>query len=362
MKKVIIAVVVIASIGLVAWKLSDNKKQMAETAKLAEKVSDYIPVELGTVTSKKLESHVTNIGTFEAYTDLTMLAETEGLVLKIYHKKGDFVKKGELLAEVENELLQAEVTATKANYEKLKTDFDRFTKLAEKDAVTERQLEDINVATANAEAQYKSAKKRLEDTYIRATATGTINEDYIQEGSNISRKGKLYDIVDVSQLKLNVKVTGSHVLSIHEGDEVKVTSDIYPSKTFTAKVTAIAAKADNSLKYDIELLMKNSDENPLKAGMFGKAHFEFTNAGEGLYISREALAGSIKEPQVFIVQDGRAKLIDIAIGDILDNEIQVVSGLKEGDEVVVNGQINLKDGTKVKTLNANDDTNLSASK
>src|SRR5690606_11696168 len=116
--------------------------------------------------------------------------------------------------------------------------------------------------------------------YIRATATGTINEDYIQEGSNISRKGKLYDIVDVSQLKLNVKVTGNNVLSIKEGDEVKVTSDIYPAATFTAKVSAVAAKADNSMKYDIELLMKNSDEKPLKAGMFGKAHFEFTDAGE----------------------------------------------------------------------------------
>lgn len=358
MKKVIISLVVIASIGLVAWKLADNKQEMAETAKLAEKVSEFIPVEMGKVTRKNLQNNVTNIGTFEAYTDLTMLAETEGLVLKVYHTKGDFVKKGELLAQVENELLQAEVTATQANYQKLKTDFDRFTKLAEKDAVTERQLEDIKVATANAEAQYKSAKKRLEDTYIRATATGTINEDYIQEGSNISRKGKLYDIVDVSQLKLNVKVTGNNVLSIHEGDEVKVTSDIYPEKTFTAKVTAIAAKADNSLKYDIELLMKNSAENPLKAGMFGKAHFEFSNATEGLYISREALAGSIKNPTVFIVKDGQAKLIDIAIGEILDNEIQVVSGLNEGDEVVVNGQINLKDGTKVKTLNDDDDTDL----
>lgn len=362
MKKGIIALVVIASIGLVAWKLADNKQEMAKTAKLAEKVSEYIPVELGRVTSKKLESQVSTIGTFEAYTDLTMLAETEGLVLKVHHKKGDFVKKGELLAEVENELLHAEVTATKANYERLKTDFDRFTKLAKKDAVTERQLEDIKVATANAEAQYKSAKKRLEDTYIRATATGTINEDYIQEGSNISHKGKLYDIVDVSQLKLNVKVTANHVLSIHEGDEVTVTSEIYPSKTFTAKVTAIAAKADNSLKYDIELLMKNSDENPLKAGMFGKAHFEFTNAGEGLYMSREALAGSIKEPTVFIVENGNAKLIEIAIGDILDDEIQVLSGLNEGDEVVVNGQINLKDGTKIKALNSNENTIETASK
>ena len=356
MKKIIITLVVLSAIGLIAWKLADNKHEMAETAKLAEKVSDFIPVEMGVVTSKNLQNDVSSIGTFEAFTDLNMLSQTEGLVVKVYHTKGDFVQKNELLAQVENELLQAEVAATKANFEKLTTDFSRFTTLAEKDAVTERQLEDIKVATANAEAQYKRAKKLLEDTYIRATASGTINEDYIQEGSNIAKNAELYDIVDVSKLKLNVKVTGNNVLSIHEGDEVKVTSDIYGNKTFTAKVTAIAAKADNSLKYDIELLMQNSDESPLKAGMFGTAHFEFTDKTKGLYISRDAIAGSIKEPSVYILVDGKATLRDIAIGEVLDQEVQVTSGLKEGDEVVVNGQINLREGTKVKALEKDSET------
>lgn len=351
MKKIIISVVVIASIGLVAWKLADNKEEMKQAAKLAEEVSDFIPVQLGTVVKKSVQTDVQTIGTFEANTDLTMLSETDGLVEKVYHKKGDFVLKGELLAQVENDLLQSQTEAAKANYEKLKSDLERFTTLAGKDAVTERQLEDIKVATANAEAQYKNAQKRLDKTLIRATTSGTINEDYIQEGSNIGMKNKLYDIVDVSTLKLNVKVTADNVLSIHEGDEVKVTTDIYPGKTFTAKVTAIAAKADNSLKYDVELLMPNSKEYPLKGGMFGTAHFEFTNPTPGLYMNRDAIAGSIKEPYVFVVKDGQATIKHIAVGAVLDKEVQVISGLTEGEKVVVNGQINLKEGTKVKALN-----------
>ncbi|MDZ7849181.1 MAG: hypothetical protein U5L96_22040 [Owenweeksia sp.] len=69
------------------------------------------------------------------------------------------------------------------NYEKLKADHQRFTKLAEKDAVTQRQLEEVSIGLENAEAQYRAAKKRLDNTSIRATANGIINEDYIQEGS-----------------------------------------------------------------------------------------------------------------------------------------------------------------------------------
>ncbi len=357
MKKVIIILVVLVSVGLVAWKLADNKSVMAENAKLAEEVSDQIPVETGSVINKRLESEKASIGTFEAITDLSMLSQTEGLVVKVYHKKGDFVKKGELLAQVENELLQANAAATKANYEKSKADLARFTKLAENNAVTERQLEDIKIGAANAEAQYRSSKKALEDSYIRATATGSINEDYIQEGSNIARNNKLFDIVDVSKLKLNVKVTGNNVLSIKEGDQIKLTTDIYPNANYTGKVTAVAVKADNSMKYAVEILVENSDaEKPLKAGMFGKANFEFTNGSDAFYINRDALTGSVKNPSVFIVEAGVAKLVPITIGEVLDQEVQVLKGLGADDVIVVNGQINLQDGTKVRAINAETET------
>ncbi len=352
MKKAIIIIVAIAAVGLIAWKLADNKTEMAEDAKLAEEVSDQIPVEIGQVTNKRLESENAAIGTFEAITDLTMLSQTEGLVIKLYREKGDFVKKGELLAQVENEILQANMASARANYEKAKTDFGRFTKLAQKDAITERQLEDATIAQANSEAQYKTVKKQLEDTYIRATATGFINEDYIQEGSNIARNAKLFDIVDVSKLKLNVKVTASNVLNIKEGDEVSLTTEIYPNESYTGIVTAVAAKADNSLKYDVEILLDNaSQEKPLKAGMFGRANFEFTNASDALYISRDALTGSIKDPTVFVVKDGIAQLVKIKIGEVRDTEIEVLSGLSLNDKVVVNGQINLIDGTRVRPIN-----------
>lgn len=357
MKKISIIVAVLLSIGLVAWKLADNKAEMAENAKLAEEVSDQIPVETARLIHKKLESDQASIGTFEAVTDLTMLSQTEGLVVKVYKQKGDFVKKGELLAQVENEILKANATAAKANYEKTKADLQRFTKLAESDAVTGRQLEDISIGAANAEAQYRTAQKALDDSYIRATATGTINDDYIQEGSNIGRNAKIYDIVDVSQLKLNVKVTGNNILGINEGDEINITTDIFPTTTYTGKITAVAVKADNSMKYEVEILVNNNNaEKPLKAGMFGKANFEFVSGEDAYYINRDALTGSIKNPSVFVVKDGKARMVRIKVGEVLNQEIQVLDGLSEDDVVVINGQINLKDGTPVRSLNGTIET------
>lgn len=352
MKKVIIVIIGLVAVGLVAFKLFDNKELMAEKALLAEELSEKIPVEIESVMSKKLASNKTVIGTFEAITDLTMLSQTDGLVIKVFHQKGDYVKKGDLLAQVENDLIATNLQVAQASLDKNNADLERFIKLSDENAITKRQLEDIKLATTNAEAQYKALKKQYDETFIRATATGTINEDYIQLGSNIGRKTKLYDIVDISKLKLNVKITAANILDINVGDKINISSDIYPNQKYVGEVISIANKADNSLKYNVEILLDNaSSTKPLKAGMFAKAHFEFTENDEALYISRDALAGSIKEPTVFVVNNGTAKLVDIKIGEVLDSEIQVLNGLNKGDKVVVNGQINLKDGTKVSLIN-----------
>ncbi len=362
MKKVITIVLVLAGIAAIAFILAGNKEAMAEKAKLSEEVSDIIPVELGKVKRKNMEANVAAIGTFEAVTDLTMLSQTDGLITKIYHKKGDFVKKGTILAQVENESLQAQAEAAKANLDKANIDLTRFGTLAEKDAVTQRQLEDARITASNAEAQYKNLKKSLEDTYIRATATGRIDEDYVQDGSNIAKNNELFDIVDVSKLKLNISLTANNILQVREGDKIRITTEMYPTQKFEGIVTAIAAKADKSLKYNVELLMENSDQKPLKAGMFGSAHFGFTNPTDALYFDRDALTGSIKDPTVFVMKDGRAILEKIKIGEIFEDEVQVLAGLNEGDQVVVNGQINLKDSTRVKDINDRSKTNATVAK
>lgn len=350
MKKGITIVLIIAAIGLVAFTLANNKEEMAKKAALAERVSDQIPVELGSVTRKKMDSRVNAIGNFEAKTDLTMLSETAGLVTNMYHEKGDFVKKGEILARVENESLKADLEAAEAARDKAGLDLERFTKLAKKDAVTKRQLEDVRINAANTEATYKKAKKALADSYIRATATGTINEDYFQEGSNIALNAQLYDIVNVSTLKLNVKLVAAHIVEIHQGDTIRITTEMYPDQTYTGTISAIANKADKSLKYAVEIRIHNSEEKPLKAGMFGTAHFAFQNPAEALYIDRDALTGSIKDPTVFLALDSIAVLKKISIGEVYDSEVRVLSGLKEGDKIVVNGQINLKDSTKIRDI------------
>ncbi len=350
MKKIIAIVLSLSVVGFIAYTLAANKEEMKEDAKLAEISSKSIPVEVASPEEKSLATKVKANGTFQAKTDLTILSETQGKVIKVYKEKGDKANKGDLLAQVENDLIQAELEAAEANLLRLKSDMERFTKLSEEDAVTQRQLEEVRIGLKNAESQYKSTKKRLENTYIRATTSGNINDDFIQEGAFISPGVKLYEIVDISKLNLNVKLTAEEVLRVTEGDKIAVSTPVYPTEMFDATVTFIASKADAALKYAVEMEIANSGGKTLKPGLYATAHFNFQNTGEKLYLNRNAIIGSIQKPQVFVVENGEAQLKDIVVGEVRDNMIEVIDGISLKDQVVVSGQINLEEGIKVNVL------------
>ena len=107
----------------------------------------------------------------------------------------------------------------------------------------------------------------------------------------------------------------------------------------------------NIYKYPVEVDLHNSKDHPLKAGMFAHVIFNSISKSKSLIIPRDALLGSVKNAQVFLVQNGVVKLKDLVLGNSSNNNLEVLSGLNSGDVVVVNGQNNLKDNYKVKVVN-----------
>lgn len=98
------------------------------------------------------------------------------------------------------------------------------------------------------------------------------------------------------------------------------------------------------------MLVTNSDAHPLKAGMYGQASLDNAVKTAVLTIPRVALVGSVKNPQVYVVEGNQARLRDIQVGASSDQLIEVISGLKEGDAVVTSGQVNLDKESVVKVV------------
>ena len=137
------------------------------------------------------------------------------------------------------------------------------------------------------------------------------------------------------------------MFKLKPGDEVSVTTDVYPGVTFKGKISTISDQADNAHTYPVEITLPNSKEHPLKGGMFGRVMFTSIKNNESVLIPREALMGSVKDAKVFVVENGIAKERNVIIGSTSDNMLEVLSGLKVGEQIVVNGQNNLKDQFKV---------------
>jgi membrane fusion protein, multidrug efflux system len=350
MKKLIYILVVVAVFGAIAFTLMNNKKEMAAKAAVAEIRSEAISVALAEVQTGRIDKSFTAQGNFEPIQSLQLMSETSGQIRQVRKRKGDRVRAGEVLIQVEANTMNADLATVQANYEKAKRDLGRYENLAAGEAITKRQLEEARVGVKTAEAQLVAARQRLNKTRITAPIPGEINEIYVEVGSYLSPGTKLYDIVNVDRLKLNVKVSESEVLLIRKGDKVNVKADVNTTETFPGTVTAIAAQADASLKYDVEIEVKNPGQNSLRAGMYGTAAFEIAEQRDALLVPREAIVGSLQAPAVYVVENNIARLQQVKIGTVTQNQVEIVAGLTAKQKVVRSGQINLQDGMKVNAL------------
>ena len=350
MKKIIYIIIAFGLVGLVAYKLVDNKKEMATEAAVAEIKSEAIAVQITEPKLGNIDKSFTAQGNFEPVQTLSLMSETNGQVKQVLKRKGDRVRAGELLIRVEANTMTADLATAQANYEKAKRDLGRFENLAAGEAITKRQLEEARLNVNATQAQLVAARQRVNKTHITAPISGEINEIYVEVGSYLGMATKLYDIVNVDRLKLNVKVDESQVLLIKKGNPVKVRANAGGGDEISGKVTAIAAQSDNSLKYDVEIEVKNPAQNSLRAGMYGTAAFNIPDTREALLLPREAIVGSLQDPSVYVVENNIAQLKKVRIGTITQNQVEITEGLAGGQKVVQSGQINLRDGVKVSAM------------
>ncbi len=350
MKKLIYILLAVIIVGAVAYKLMSNKKEMAATAAVAEIKSQAISVALTEPKTGKIDKSFTAQGNFAPMNALTLTSETSGQVLKVFKRKGDKVRAGEVLAQVEANTMSADLATAQANFEKAKRDLGRYENLAAGEAITKRQLEEARLNVKVTEAQLVAARQRVNKTRITAPISGEINEIYIEVGSFLNMGAKLYDIVNVDKLKLKVQVNEAQVLLIDKGQKVKVKADVNAAQEFEGTVTAIAAQATNALKYDVEIEVKNPAKNSLRAGMYGTAAFQIQEHRDALLIPREAIVGGIQDPSVYVVQNGIASLKKVKAGTVTQDQVEIVDGLTAGDKVVRSGQINLVNGSKVQAI------------
>jgi RND family efflux transporter MFP subunit len=264
---------------------------------------------------------------------------------------GDYKSAGSVIAEIDSELRKATLLNAQAMYEKAQSDADRIELLYKENAATLVQLEQVKYGLQAAQAQLIIAKRQVKDTKIITPINGVISMKMVDKGAIIGMNAVIANIIDISSLKVKVNVSERDAFTLKKADKVNISTDVYPGKTFTGTVAYISSKADEAHTYPVEISLANSSITPLKAGMFARITFSTIYKHQILTIPRNALLGSIKDPKVFIANGNKAELRKLIIGAENGYNIEILGGLQAGDIIIVDGQNNLKDGTKISVVN-----------
>jgi RND family efflux transporter MFP subunit len=342
-----IGLTIIAFVIIIAV-LMHNKSQI-KAAENVEKIDAY-PVNVDTVSSRHLTDHLNLVGTIQANNDVPIVSEAQGKVIKVSAQVGDFKKSGSTLIQLEDDVELAAFKMAEVSYHKAQKDYERYQALFVEKSVTDSQLETAKLALQTAESQYINSKKAYEDTKITTPISGIVTLRNVDLGDYIQKNSTVAEVVDIATLKAMINVSEQDVFNLKVGDKVQITTDVYPGVTFEGKIKTIGSKGDAAHTYPVEVDLSNNREHPLKAGMFAQILFSPVSNSKSLIIPRDALLGSIKDARVYVIEDGAAKLRDVVIGNSSNNNLEVLSGLQEGDIVVINGQNNLKENYKVKII------------
>lgn len=351
MKKFILPILIIllALTGIV-YALNKNKAENeAQTAVVAQK-NAAVTVRTGKADYKDLSNQYVANGTFAPRQEVKISAEASGRVVRVLVEEGSHVKAGQVLAIIESDKQNVNVTNARAVFDNAQAEVARFENAFATGGVTKQQLDQVMLQLENARNNLRSAELTASDVNVKASFAGIVNSRNVEPGTYVNPGQQLFEIVDISSLKLKVHVDEKNVAALKTGQSVNVVATVLPDEQIQGKIIFIAPKGDGGLNFPVELEIKNTAGSGLKAGMYGTAYFGDEKPVHALSVPRDAFVGSISSNKIFIAENGKAVLKEVVSGRSFGENVEIISGLEPGAAVIVSGQINLLNETPVQII------------
>ena len=282
----------------------------------------------------------------EAYAVNNIMPQSGGRIRKINVEVGDYVSKGQVLAEMDRlqlEQLELQIQNDEAEYARLKS-------LYEEGGVSKSDFETAELAYKVRRTNYQNV---LENTVLRSPITGFVTARNFDAGDMFSLSAPLFTVQQVVPVKLRVGVSESEYTKVKKGDKVRLTADALPGKTFTGKVERLYPTMDAATHtFKVEVVVPNTDR-VLRPGMYARVTVDF-GSRQHVVIPDQAVVRMEGTGQrfVYLLQDnGTVSFCPVTLGRHLGSTYEILEGLSGGEQVVVKGQSALKDGVSVNVLN-----------
>lgn len=346
LKKAFYIIIPIAVISFVAIKLKNNKEITQSKVYQYDK-KQAISVLADTVEDENVNAEFSYPGTFEPEKETKISAEVQGKINKVFVDVGNKVNKGQTLIQLDNSLLRLSLQSVEVQIEGLEADVNRYTILANADAIQGIQLEKAVLGLKSAKVQKAVLLEQIYKTTIKAPFSGLVTAKLSEEGAFAAPGVALLQLTDISNLKFTINVPENELSKFSVNKNYSIKADAYTSLSISGKATMIGSKANIGSSFPVQFSVQNTPDLTIKSGMFGVVNIKGDIEEKGIIISSSAVVGTESQPQVYVIKNGKAILHDIIISKRIQNNSIVSGGLKSGDVVITNGFINLFNGANV---------------
>ena len=301
-------------------------------------------VTVGVAARRDVDQASTFTGTIEAHVSNNIAPQSPARIGRIYVEVGDRVKKGQKLVEMDG----ANLAQAKVRMENDKAEFERADELYRIGGTSKSEWDARKLAYDVSRTNYDNLS---ENTVLLSPVSGVVTARNYDSGDMYSAASPILTVEQIRPVKLKVNVSEVLFTKVKKGMEVDVTTDVYGDRRFKGHVGIVYPTIDPATRtFPIEVRIDNADES-VRPGMFARVELTHEVADRVVIPDRAVVkqTGS-GDKYVYIVRGGKAQFVKVELGRRMDALYEVISGVEEGDTVVVTGQTRLNDGMEVEIV------------
>jgi len=315
-------------------------------------VSSAIKVRTQPVEYREYKVAVRATGLLTTATEMKLSFKTGGLISQLHVREGTSVKRGKVLAELDLSEVRAQVNQAHIGLEKSRRDLSRAKNLYRDSVVTLEVYQNAESAWEVAKSQVQIADFNLEHSRIKAPTDGKIQKILVEASEVI---GPGYPAILFASTEndwvVRASLTDKDIVKLSIGDSAKVYMDAFPGAPFRAEIVELGTVADPvTATYETELLILQSKPG-FRTGFISRADIYPSELKRALVLPMHALVDATdKRAFIFVLREGMVEKREIRTGSILGEEVVVLEGLSEGEEVVTDGAKYLREGSEVEVV------------
>lgn len=309
--------------------------------------SQALNVQAMIITPQHLSELINSTGTLMSDEETDLSFETSGRLVGIYFNEGTHVRKGTLMAKINDLPLQAQLQRLHAQKKLVKEREFRQRSLLEKDAISQESYDQIVTELQVLEADIALVEARIAETELRAPFDGIVGLRYLSEGSFVSPNTKIARLVKNRPLKIEFSVAERYSGQIKPGYLINFRIDGL-ADTFKANVYAVDPKIDIQTRTIIVRARYPNDNEELKPGGYTSITLQLSETDNAIAIPTEAVIPEMGGEKVFVYRSGRAYSVFITTGLRTESHIEIKRGLEFGDTLLTSGVLQLRPNMPVK--------------